>query len=139
MTLELAARAWLGVPWRHLGRSRAGVDCIGLVILAAADLGLRLEDPAPYARTASDARLADGVAAYGLRLAEPEPGAVLVLRSGRFGGHVGIAGRHPATGAPTLIHASADYEAVREHRLTPELRRALVGAWRLREDAEWRA
>jgi cell wall-associated NlpC family hydrolase len=28
-----AARSWLGVPWRHQGRTRQGVDCAGLVVL----------------------------------------------------------------------------------------------------------
>ena len=34
-TFVAAARGYVGVPWRHLGRSRTGVDCIGLVLLAA--------------------------------------------------------------------------------------------------------
>ena len=34
-TVLAEARAMVGVPWRHMGVSAAGVDCIGLVLLAA--------------------------------------------------------------------------------------------------------
>ena len=43
------ARALLGTQWRHLGRSETGIDCIGLVLVAAARAGIVLPDPAPYA------------------------------------------------------------------------------------------
>ncbi len=33
-------RKWLGTKWRHQGRNSKGVDCVGLVIVVAKDLGL---------------------------------------------------------------------------------------------------
>ena len=39
-----AARAWLGVPWRHQGRTRQGVDCAGLVVLVGREFGLAAYD-----------------------------------------------------------------------------------------------
>lgn len=36
------AREWIGVPWRHQGTTRAGVDCGGFIIGVAADLGIDL-------------------------------------------------------------------------------------------------
>lgn len=33
-------RSWSGVRFRHQGRNRQGVDCVGLVIMAAAELGI---------------------------------------------------------------------------------------------------
>ena len=44
------ARAWLGTPWRHQGRSPRGVDCAGLVVLVARALGLADHDVAGYSR-----------------------------------------------------------------------------------------
>lgn len=38
------ATSFYGVPWKHLGRSRKGVDCIGLVIAVAEELGLTPPD-----------------------------------------------------------------------------------------------
>jgi cell wall-associated NlpC family hydrolase len=46
------AEKYLGVRWRHQGRSKLGIDCIGLVICAARALIPRLEnyDYTGYAR-----------------------------------------------------------------------------------------
>lgn len=33
------ARSWLGVPFRHQGRTRRGVDCAGLVIVVGRAVG----------------------------------------------------------------------------------------------------
>lgn len=35
------ARSYLGVPWHHQGRNRFGMDCLGLVVAVAKDLGLQ--------------------------------------------------------------------------------------------------
>lgn len=131
--LVAAARGWLGVPWRHLGRSRTGVDCIGLVLLAARDCGIILPDPAPYAREPQGQRLAAGVAEHADRVGVALPGDVLVFRLGVFAGHVGIASLHPEHGEPALIHAFARHGvAVCEQVMSEEFRRSLVGAFRLR-------
>lgn len=46
-----AARTYIGVPWKHMGRSRRGLDCAGLLIVAAKDAkGADLESPARYGR-----------------------------------------------------------------------------------------
>ncbi len=42
------ARTWIGVPWRHQGRSRAGVDCIGLGVVVGRELGLAFIDTIHY-------------------------------------------------------------------------------------------
>ena len=34
------ARSWLGVEWRHQGRNRSGVDCVGLAIAVGRGLGV---------------------------------------------------------------------------------------------------
>lgn len=45
------AKTWLGVGFRHMGRTRkGGVDCIGLVIMVARALGLSTYDTNCYAR-----------------------------------------------------------------------------------------
>lgn len=128
-----AARGWLGVPWRHLGRDRAGVDCIGLLLVAAREAGRELPDPAPYERVPAGPRLLAGIAAMCRRVAEPEPGDVLMFRMGIFGGHVGLATRHGAYGVPAVLHAYAPHRRVVEQPMDEMLRGALAGAFRLRE------
>jgi cell wall-associated NlpC family hydrolase len=44
-----AARDWVGVPYRHQGRTRNGIDCIGLLLNVAVDVGHPLtETGGPY-------------------------------------------------------------------------------------------
>jgi hypothetical protein len=126
-----AARGYVGVPWRHLGRSRTGVDCIGLVLLAARDVGCDLPYPAPYAREPQGTRLLEGILAHAERIASVEPGNVLLFRLGLYGGHVGIASVHPAWGVPACLHAYAPRRQVVEQPMDAELRTALIGAFRL--------
>jgi len=126
-----AARSYVGVPWRHLGRSRTGVDCIGLVLMAAREVGVDLPDPAPYAREPQGTRLLEGVLVHAARVASPEPGDVLLFRMGLYGGHVGIASVHPAWGVPACLHAYAPRRQVVEQPMDAELRAALIGAFRL--------
>ena len=126
-----AARSYVGVPWRHLGRSRTGLDCIGLVLLAAREVSVDLPDPAPYAREPQGTRLLEGILAHATRVAEASPGDVLLFRLGLYGGHVGIASVHPAWGVPACLHAYAPRRQVVEQPMDDELRAALLGVFRL--------
>ncbi len=51
--LTLAARTWLGVPYRHQGRDRQGVDCGGFIVAIAVPAGLLpgYADTRDYGRT----------------------------------------------------------------------------------------
>ena len=50
-TIINEARKWLGVRWKHQGRSKSGVDCAGLVIRVAYDLGISTYDTTGYSRS----------------------------------------------------------------------------------------
>ena len=126
-----AARSYVGVPWRHLGRSRTGVDCIGLVLLAAREAGVEMPDPAPYVREPQGTRLLEGILAHAERVSEILPGDALLFRLGLYGGHVGIASVHPVWGVPACLHAYAPRRQVVEQPMDAELRAALLGAFRL--------
>jgi cell wall-associated NlpC family hydrolase len=128
-----AARAWLGVPWRHQGRTRArGIDCVGLVVLVGEAAGSAIEDATDYRRTPSDRALQ---AALDARLARRRlpvhvPGAVLLFRSSPFPTHIAIAAEKD--GRPTLIHArriGAGAGAVMEEPYTHDWPKTLIAAW----------
>lgn len=130
-TLDAHAREWLGVPWRHLGRTRGGVDCIGLILLAAAAAGIHVPDPAPYKRDPDGTKLVTGILTYADR-APLAPGAVLLFRAGMLSGHVGVASIHPTLNVPSVIHAFLPHKKVVENTMAEFLRAELVGAYRLR-------
>lgn len=72
--LITAARSYVGAPYRHLGRSRFGVDCLGLLVCAARDAGLLEEerDWRDYTSRATDYTIIEEMEASGLfmRLAD---------------------------------------------------------------------
>ena len=58
------ARRWIGVRWRHQGRSRSGVDCIGLCLCAVeAATGTAFSAPATYSRRPAGSALQQALAA----------------------------------------------------------------------------
>ena len=52
-----AARSYLGVPWQDGGRTRAGLDCLGLVLLASRDVGIEFDPKGQLDRRATPALL----------------------------------------------------------------------------------
>lgn len=53
-----AAREYLGAPFRHQGRNKNGIDCAGLLVAVAWDLGIESWDPAKHT---GYQRIPDGV------------------------------------------------------------------------------
>jgi cell wall-associated NlpC family hydrolase len=126
------ARTWLGVPFLHQGRSRRGIDCSGLVIVVARELGLSRFDVTGYPRKPDGTLRAhcdrellraplDG---FGL-------GDVLLFRDTELKErHLAIVGDHPAGGF-TMIHSYARNERVVEARLDEGWLHFLAAAYRL--------
>ena len=44
----MAARAWIGTPYKHQGRGRAGLDCVGLMIEVGDAVGYHVDAPPAY-------------------------------------------------------------------------------------------
>lgn len=103
------ARTYLGVKWKHRGRSRKGIDCAGLPLCVYADLGVKLPDIERYGREPHRDGLMAGIRAA---LGEPVQGMqvddVALMTSGAQGSkephHIGIIGDHPHYQF-SLIHA----------------------------------
>jgi cell wall-associated NlpC family hydrolase len=71
------AREWLGVPFRHQGRSRHGVDCVGLVLGVYRELGVSLPDDAVYPREMRGQALYDIAGHYFAEVDNREAGDIL--------------------------------------------------------------
>lgn len=134
-----AARGWLGVRWRHQGRSRAGVDCVGLLIVVArqldlmppADLDAIEGGLAGYSRYPRGGLLNFYCRRHLAPVDEPQPGDVLLFAIDGQPQHLGLVGEHPA-GAQSLIHAYAlGPRRVVETVLDQPWRRRIVGAFAL--------
>lgn len=69
--LVLEARSYLNVPWKHQGRTRAGVDCVGFLLNAFKSIGIVLLEIRGYSRKP------DGIALKAIMDKQP---ALITLR-----------------------------------------------------------
>lgn len=117
MTPVEIARTYLGTKWVHQGRSRNGLDCIGLVEVAFSDYSL--PDWTDYDRNPSGGLLekrAREALGPPVPLASMRPNDIVLMAFPRVVRHVGIVGDHP-DGGLTLIHTYRSINRVCEHRI----------------------
>jgi len=116
--IQEKARTYLGVKWRHQGRSKAvGIDCAGLVVLVGSDLRILNYDTTSYQRNAHNdafvSHFADNLIKK--RIADREPGDVLLFRDKLFSCHSAIlTTKH---GVEHIVHAYATRKKVVEEPL----------------------
>lgn len=133
-----AARAYIGVPFRHRGRTKRGLDCAGLGVLAYRDCGVELTDFLLYGREPHrdglvqriTATLGEPVKVAPVSMSDLQDGDVILMRYEIEPHHVAIVGERDYAGASvlTLIHSdgwgprvpgSRTGGSVHEHRLHP--------------------
>jgi hypothetical protein len=104
--IVLAARSFLNVRWRHRGRDRTGMDCIGLLLATGREVGLDLQDTDLQYRRLPDFALFKDMIRSQSRLGSVNDirhGSILMLNQGAVPCHCGIA---CLDGPPTVIHAA---------------------------------
>lgn len=116
------AREYIGLPWRHLGRGKDGVDCLGLLICVAKDFHLIGPDADwSYPRCPIDGELEKGLERYlvPVRYSRLKAGYVITMQLHRVPFHVAI-----SDGCGGIIHSYLSTGFVCEHRMeTKWLRR----------------
>lgn len=112
-----AARRYVGARWRHQGRRPWAMDCIGLIVLACADIGRTLPDRRGYGRDPQ----ADGLR-QALRAEFGVPGyyvhggiAAICWPGASECSHVGVMFEHD--GEWWLLHGYSAVGCVVEHRI----------------------
>lgn len=121
------ARRYIGIPWRHQGRTPTGVDCVGLLFLVVKDVtGANIEF-LNYSRWPHPELLRANLKKFliVIRKDELEPGDIVLMRSGGVVCHVGF------YGDGTLIHANLFEQKVVEHRLDSQWEKSVVGCYRV--------
>lgn len=136
-----AARNWLNVPFAHQGRSRQGVDCLGLLVMVASDLHLRFDDQPPhalddthYGHRPCTKTLLRGLASCLRPIREKNDmniGDILVLNVESRPQHLAIIGDYPKPECFSMIHAYAPSRKVIEHRLCSSWQRDIACMFRL--------
>ncbi len=112
------ARSFLGIPFRHAGRNRFGVDCAGFLVVTLQELGIEVVDTLDYSNRHGDPETllrivsANCVPAQGA----PRPGDVLVMAIPPMVNphHLAFyAGQEAGRHLPTILHACFSYEVNR--------------------------
>lgn len=81
--IQAEARRWVGVPYVHQGRTRFGVDCIGLIICvrcAIEEWASGKAETRNYARVPKDALLLQRFEQHCTRIERPEAGCVILIK-----------------------------------------------------------
>lgn len=117
-------RSWVGVPWVHQGRNRHGVDCVGLVICAAQNLGLSDFDTRAYGRAPVGEYLTRMSNELMIRKATADPGDVLLMRLSRFPQHFAV-----LVEPGRIVHARGEDGRVVETNIPGAWWRRVVGIY----------
>lgn len=114
------ARKWINVRFRHQGRTKDGIDCVGLIIQVAKGLKISEFDITSYSRGANSLELIKFFKDLMNEklLSEMTLGDVLVFRESAYPCHIAIIGEQK--GIQTIIHAYAPRRKVVEERYEGE-------------------
>lgn len=113
-----AARACVGAPFRHQGRSlETGIDCAGLAILVCQGLGLDVCDVSGYGRVPANGQLEAALSAQAhlsqrAEASDRQPGDLLLMRFVVEPQHLAI-----LTAEGTIVHAYESAGICCEHLL----------------------
>lgn len=130
-----ALRSCLGTQWHHTGRVKnAGLDCIGLIVVAYRECGFDLQDHLDYSLNDEYALLTSKLLEQCDVVDDMHPiqvGDILVFRHRMMNNHVGV-----FLGDGRMIHSyngSTIYGVV-EHDFTPQWQERLAGVYRIKEE-----
>lgn len=121
-----AAQAWVGTPYRDLGRDRHGLDCVGLILAVYGGLGL-INYHVPTYRTTPDGTFLSHFPLAGFMRISPavrRSGDVLAFRLFDHACHCGVATPRG------VVHAYSVHKGVFEQPLSSYLGRSLIAAFR---------
>ena len=132
INLADSARKYLGVKFRHRGRSVSSLDCVGLIVIAFQDLGRQiLNDKEHYGREPHADGLREGLQLeFGEPCSEMKVGDIaLIAYNTEIPHHVAVIGNY-LYGGFSLIHADGMVGKVVEHRLDENWRKMIIETYR---------
>jgi len=119
-----AARSYIGCRYHHQGRNRAGIDCAGLLVCVARDVGISTEgDQGGYSRTPDGRSLKQALDAFGTPVDAFQPGDFLLMRFDAQPQHIAI------VTDVGIIHSYLSARRVVEHGLSDDWRARIVQAY----------
>lgn len=129
--MVVSAHKYIGVPFFHAGRSVYGLDCVGLLVLAAKDAGVDVPDETSYSPFINADYLKSRIDMVCRELTlgeEPQVGDLVLFRVSRSPQHMAlISDLKPMT----IIHSFQTIGRVIEHELDAHWNKRVAGYYRL--------
>ncbi len=129
----LHSREWMHTKFRHQGRSKSGVDCIGLFSEVAKEIGRTISIPSNYTHHPDQQFLFDEMCRLFDKIpkAEMQIGDLVLMRF--IDDAKRIPCRHVAMVTNLgVLHSSAQFKKVTEHGLDDEWMRKIEHVFRMR-------
>ena len=122
------ARKWLGIPWRHQGRTKKGIDCIGLILnvgksLGLIDYNLRIQN---YSRLPDPINTQNTINQYVLQSEEMDTGDILWIKITNIPMHFAFYDKEKGT----IIHSFQTIGKVAEQTFDNKWRKRLHSHYR---------
>lgn len=125
-----AAREWLGVPFHHQGRVKAGVDCAGVIVVPAQSIGIELIDKLGYSHTPSGVLQSEIAKQLNrVKFQDLQVGDV-ALMSWSEPQHLALV---TCVEPLTIIHAFSQAKKVVEHQVDPNMIKNIIAVYRFKE------
>ena len=124
------ARSYVNCKWRHRGRSRFGIDCIGLMVKSLEASGFKMRDRIDYSRTPhKDGLKFELIDHFGESVTDIQPGDIALIKwdDQKEPSHVGIVTN--IDGHLGLIHSCSQTQ-VSEHNIDSNWRKRIVELYR---------
>jgi NlpC/P60 family len=138
--IVVCARRYINVRFSHQGRGADGLDCLGLLLVTAADCGCLFEglevtnmDVPTYGARPDTALLKQKLDQFLVPISSTELlyGDIVLLKVNGSPQHLAIICDYPMVGELGIIHAYAPARKVVEHRYDAAWRRDTYAAYRL--------
>lgn len=139
-TLIACARQLIGVQFAHQGRTSEGLDCLGLLLLAAKNAGIVMNGVSPdtldvphYGMRPDAQLLKQKLDTYLIPVATQaqRAGDVVLLKIDGLPQHLALLTDYPMQGELGMVHAYAPARAVVEHRYDAHWRKQTYYTYRL--------
>ena len=125
-----SARAMIGTPFKHEGRSIRGVDCYGMFIVLGIEHGIPVPIETGYGKRPSGLHMKRMLELYAnnVQRSEIQSGDILHIKFNDEPQHLALVS---STDPLMIIHADAIAGRVVEHRLDKEWMSKVRGAYRV--------
>jgi cell wall-associated NlpC family hydrolase len=125
------ARSYLGTPFKHQGRSKNGMDCIGIIIVPLNDIGFFNYENKNYRKYGLGGEIIEVLSKHCYEVKKPfkyQAGDILLFSKGSSQ-HLAI-----YTDKDTIIHAHNFVGKVVEHSLTKDWEQNISKVFRYKEE-----